>query len=264
MPYCSFQHLSWLASKENRAIGCVSVYNLESIQAVVSAAEQERAPVMLSIDNEAINHAGLIALGSAAIAAAHESAMPVTVHLNHCRSMDLIIQALDLGFGSVMFDGSELPYDENLHHTQSAVRMAHEAGAAIEGELGPLCGPVRGIEQADFLELACSFALETQVDILALSIPKNGGHDLNMLRLIADNLNIPLAIHGASNLDVDEFSRLTPMGVGVIKVNFHSEIKKTLNQTFKEALTVGCNSLDALNLTRNEVQSVVQDKLSYL
>ncbi len=246
------------ARRNHSALACVSVYNLESIQAVVAAAESRQQPVMLSIGNEAIAHAGLEALGNAALHAARQASTPVVVHLNHGRSLDRILQALDLGFGSVMFDGSNLPFCENLQHTRRAVQLAHEAGAAIEGELGPLNGPIGGVQEQDVPELAHAFAQETQVDVLALSIASDLD-DLDVLRSLSLSLPIPLAIHGASRLGPDGASLVSSMGAH--KINFHSEIKRAMQQGGKEALNRGCAALEVLDWQRETVKRTVQQKL---
>lgn len=249
-----------MARRNRCALACISVYNLESIQAVLSAAEQEQAPVMLSIGNEAIAHAGLEALGRAAIQAARQASTPVTVHLNHGRSLDRILQALDLGFGSVMFDGSNLPFEANVQHTRRAAQLAREAGAVIEGELGPLCGPVKGAEGNGVAELAHRFVQEAGVDILALSIPKGGVEDLDVLRSLSLSLPAALAIHGSSRLGPDGASLVSSMGA--LKVNFHSEIKAGLEHGLQSAVQDDCRPLESFAKARENLVQVVREKLA--
>lgn len=259
MPLISALDLLHQTRRNNSALACVSVYNLESIQAVVAAAESRQLPVMLSIGNEAIAHAGLEALASAALHASRMASVPVVAHLNHGRSLDRILQALDLGFGSVMFDGSNLLFDENLQHTRRAVQLAHEAGAVIEGELGPLNGPIHGTENQNVAELAHIFAQETQVDVLALSIATDL-EDLDTLRSLSLSLHIPLAIHGASRLGPDGASLVSSMGAH--KINFHSEIKRAMRQGVKYALSNECSMLQMLDAQRKAVKHKVQEKLA--
>jgi len=233
--------MTWVPAREllqyahkKRFLACVSVYNLETIQAVVKAAEQENAPVMLSIGNEAIAHAGLDALGSAAIRAARAASVPATVHLNHSRSLDLIMHALDLGFGSVMFDGSRLPYVENARLTRRAVKLGHAAGVLVEGELGPLSGPIRGAGTMDVEHLAHRFVHDTDVDLLALSIPPGGLKNLNVLKSIAMTLPCPVAIHGADSLGPDGAAQVHALGAR--KVNFHSGVKRAMLEDIKRTM----------------------------
>lgn len=267
MPLVSMQKLLNFSKQQQCALGCMSVYNLESIQGVLAAAEMESIPVILSIGNEAICHAGLHALGCAAISAAQQTSVPTAVHLNHGRSLDRILEALDLGFNSVMFDGSNLSFSENLKHTRRAAQLAHEVDAAVEGELGPIGGPIFGAEDKDATQLAEIFATETQVDLLAFSIPKVGFKSLDAIHALKQKLKIPLVIHGASQLGPNGTALLSSMGID--KINFHSEIKQALGfgflymeknknmpievlYTIREAVCrVACNKLSNLRSSKN-------------
>lgn len=260
MTWFTAQELLELGRASKTCIACVSVYNLETIQAVLKAAEQENAPIMLSIGNEAIAYAGLEALGSAAIRSARAASVPATVHLNHARSLDLIIRALDLGFGSVMFDGSGLPLAENIRLTRRAVQLAREAGAAVEGELGPLCGPVIGADDADMADLAARFARKTQVDILAFSIPPGGMDDLSILRLLADTLPVPLAIHGAEKLGPDGAAKVHSLGA--LKVNFHTGVKRAMLQGLRSSVCGEAAPMAALTNAYESVTLFVRGKLN--
>lgn len=258
MPLCSFHRLLGPENRPRACIACCSVYNLESIQGVIAAAEAERAPVMLSVGNEAARHAGLAALGRASLHAAREACVPALVHLNHGRSMDLVLKALDHGFRSVMFDGSLLPLEENIQHTRYAVRLAHEAGAAIEGELGPLPGPgdAPGPTGEKILDRALRFVRETRIDVLAVSVPAGGLADPDHVRLLARALPVPLCVHGASGLGPDGAGLLASLGAA--KINFHSEIKAAMRQGLLQ------DAGDALAMTDNAKQALValvRDKL---
>ncbi|WP_461209832.1 class II fructose-bisphosphate aldolase [Desulfocurvus sp. DL9XJH121] len=250
MPHCPFDQILRIARRTRSAIACCSVYNLESIQGVIAAAEEKRAPVMLSVGNEAVEHSGLSALGRAAMRAAEESRIPALAHLNHGRSLDIVLQALDQGFKSVMFDGSRLAPEDNVLHTRYAVRLAHEAGAVIEGEIGPLPGVKNqdGPVMEDLLDRALSFVRETRVDILAVSVPQGGLADPKDVGRLAKALPVPLCIHRGS--------RLGPKGAalmaseGALKINFHTEIKvamyRGLLEDTSDALTMNHNARAAL------------------
>jgi len=262
MPFAAPLDLLADVARRGAALGCVSVYNLETMQAVSEAAAGLELPVMLSVGNEAAAHAGLETLGRCAMAAARGAPQPATVHLNHGRSIEVVAQALELGFPSVMFDGSHLPFEENLARTREAVELARDAGACIEGELGPLSGAIHGGDGADAQELAGRFVAETGVDILAVSVPaaENGGiADLAPLAGLCRQLPCFVALHGAS--------RLGPQGpalaraAGVSKVNFHSEIKKAMALAIGQG---GADPLAALQAMRLAVRQTVQGRLALL
>ncbi len=257
MPLASTHRLQQLSARHAAALGCCSVYNLETIQAVVQAAELERAPVLLSIDTEAVAHAGLTQLGPAALLAAREARVPVGVHLNHCRSLDTLLLALDLGFPSVMFDGSHLPLEENILHTRRAAQLAHASGADMEGEVGPL--PAPGADGGAFLAEALRFLQETEVDILAVSLPKDGTVDLELLERLSATARLPVCIHGASRLGPEGAALVKARGAG--KVNFHSELKAA----FLAGLdSPGANALERCARARRAVRELVREKLAAL
>ncbi len=262
MSMVSVQKLMRLAKHQQCALGCMSVYNLESIQGVLAAAELESTPVILSIGNEAICHAGLHALGCAAISAARQATVPVAVHLNHGHSLDRILEALDLGLNSVMFDGSNLPFSENLIHTRRAAQLAHEVDAAVEGELGPICGPIFGAEDKDVTQLAEVFATETKVDLLAFSIPKGGLRNLDVIYKLKKRLKTRLVIHGASQLGTNGTAILSSMGID--KINFHSEIKQALWSGFQDIEKNRSTPVEVLSTIRQAVTRVACAKLSSL
>lgn len=262
MPMVSVQKLMSLAKQQQCALGCMSVYNLESIQGVLAAAEIESTPIILSIGNEAICHAGLHALGCAAISAAQQSAVPAAVHLNHGRSLDRILEALDLGFNSVMFDGSNLSFSENLKHTRRAAQLAHEVDAAVEGELGPIGGPIFGAEDKDANQLAEIFATETQVDLLAFSIPAGGLKSLDVILSLKQKLKTPMVIHGASQLGPNGTAILSSLGID--KINFHSEIKQALGSSFQYIEKNRNMPIEVLCTIREAVSRVACNKLSNL
>ena len=118
------------------ALPAFNVNNMETIQGIVAAAEAASSPVMLQISPGAIAYAGYETIRDLAFAAAVRSAVPVLVHLDHCRDPEVVRRALRDGFTSVMFDGSPLSLDENTSITQRLVAEAHSAGAIVEGEIG--------------------------------------------------------------------------------------------------------------------------------
>jgi fructose/tagatose bisphosphate aldolase len=221
------------------AVGCFAVHNLEFIQAVVRAAEIEAAPAMLSLDAEGSSLRDLEDLAAAALHAAERACVPIAVHLDHARRFDLLLAGLDAGITSVMFDGSSLPWEEKIALTRKAVHLAHDAGAHIEGEAGPLC------ETAD-MEQARLFAEATGVDCMAVTLPPDCGRTgPALVRELARHLSLPLVLHGGSTLPpalVGEAVR-----AGIRKVNVRRKLSRVFAQTLLQNLDPESGCLAALD-----------------
>lgn len=256
-----------LARSARAAVGCFSVYDAETIAAVVEAASLERVPVALSIDNDVAERGGLDALTHAAITAAREAGTPMTVHRNHARSLDCLRHALALGFPSVMFDGSHLPLEMNMQETRKAAALAHKAGAVIEGELGPvtMAGGQQGMpeEQKDangdapHAGMARYFVAETGVDILAVSIATAGQASLHQLALLCSQVACPVALHNASRLGPD--SAALARRHGVLKVNVHSEIKRAMQDTAAAQAEHAATRQAVISVVRRTLQSLAPE-----
>ena len=204
------------ANRQNYAVGAFNINNLEILQAVMDAAEAERAPVVISTSEGAIKYAGMEELGTLVHLAAKRSKRPVVFHLDHGKNYDLVVRAIKSGFyTSVMFDGSSLPYKENLKLTKRLVTMAHRRGISVEAELGAIAGieDFVSVEEKDAHltdpEQALEFVQRTGCDALAVAIGtshgayKFGGDsqlDFKRLTTIKDLVKVPLVLHGASGI----------------------------------------------------------------
>ena len=200
------------ATDEGYALGAFNVYNLEGTKAVVEAAEAERSPVILQIHPRALAQGGAL-LTSLCIAAAEEATVPISVHLDHCDSAQVLREALRQGVKSVMVDGSALDFQGNAAFTRAMTAEAHAEGAAVEAELGRISGSEDGVE-VDQLEArmtdpeqAARFVERTEIDALAICIGNVHGRypgevrlDFERLAAIRDLVSIPLVLHGASGL----------------------------------------------------------------
>lgn len=240
------------------AVGCFSVYNLESLLAVVAAAEVEGWPAVISLDKHDLGQAKLGPLAQAALYMARTAGMYLSVHLNHGRTLTEIQEALDLGMTSVMLDGSGLAMEENVRLTRQAADLAHEAGGEIEGEYGSL---ITGPED---LPAALDFVERTGVDFLAFSVPKGLPHAeyarrIALLAELASRTAIPLVLHGASRLPED-LLRKAPRS-GVRKVNVHTEILRALGRGIERGRKAGENPLDWLEAATGEVHHVTRERI---
>ena len=163
------------AGRDGYAIGAFNIYNLEGVRAVVAAAEAARSPAMLQILPGALKYGGL-PLVALCQTAAREASVPMSVHLDHSSSVDDIRLALKAGLTSIMADGSQLPYPENVAFSREMAGLAHHQGGLVEAELGRLTGTEDGLTVPEYEsrltdpEQAAEFIAETGVDALAVCI----------------------------------------------------------------------------------------------
>lgn len=217
-------------------------YNLETVQAIVMAAERSQSPVLLQAGSSAFRHAGRL-LAQLALAAAAGSPAALGVHLDHSRSLDEIGYCLGLGYTSVMVDGSHLSWADNISLTKQAVDMAHGQGAWVEAELGAVPGDEDRSVQAKAAEMtdpgrAAEFVAVTGVDALAVAVGNVHGAaqtatviDLARLESIHQAVPVPLVLHGASGLAPGVVRSCLTRGVA--KVNVNTELR----QAFLRAMT---------------------------
>lgn len=226
-----------LAKKENCAIGAFNTPNLECITAVLHAAEELNVPVILSHAELHEPVAPLAVIGPVMVEAAKKAKVPVCVHLDHCETLDYMAVALEMGFTGVMYDGSVLPYEENVANTKLAVAMAKKYGANVEAEIGQLASREGGEEENaggpvyTDPDLAVKFCTETGIDALAPSFGTAHGIykskpvlDLDRVKVIAEKTELPLVMHGGSGVS-DEDYRIAIQN-GIRKINYYSYMSK--------------------------------------
>jgi fructose-bisphosphate aldolase class II len=208
------------------AVGGFNVYNLESARAVIAAAEETHAPVLVQTSEGAVAHAGLEAIATLVRTLAERAQAPVALHLDHARRTEDACAAVDCGYTSVMIDASALPFDENVSATREVVEYAHARGVHVEAELGTLGGieDVGEEERAVLLtdpEQAARFAEATDVDALAVAIGTSHGAykfageprlDFERLEAIAARVPRPIVLHGASALRPEEVAEAERYG----------------------------------------------------
>lgn len=229
------------AHKQKYAVGAFNVPNLESIIAVIQAAEEEGVPVIIQ---HAEVHEDLITLdiiGPIMLEFAKAAKVPVCVHLDHGASFDLCMKAIRLGFTSIMYDASGKSFEENLSETKEVVRIAHAVGVSVEAELGHIFtssvggGEGRGaVGLSDYEsvedcytnpDLAREFVEATGVDALAISFGTTHGVyltapalDLNRILAIKEKIDIPFVMHGGSGVSDEDFK--TAIHNGITKINY--------------------------------------------
>ena len=254
----SLKELMEDAEKGGYAIGAFNVSNLESLMAIMQAAEETGHGVIL---NYAEVHTPFLSMEQAALImldAAKKAKVPVCVHLDHGSSMESCIQAIRLGFTSVMLDASAEDYETNVRETKEIVRLAHSVGVTVEAELGHIFSSDMGLaespKEAETLEsfdsaedvytdpaTAKDFVERTGVDVLAIAFGTTHGIytkkpklDLERITKIKDAVDIPFVMHGGSGLSKEEFQ--TAIRNGIRKINYYTYMTLAGGRAVKEAL----------------------------
>lgn len=231
MPLVSTRTVMQDALDSDCGIGAFNVIHLETAEALVTAAENAGNAVILQISQNCVAyHGALDPIGLATLAVARVSSVPVAVHLDHAEDVELARAAIDLGFGSVMFDGSMLDYDENVRSTADIVRYAHERGVYVEAELGAIGGKAGahtpGVRTNP--REAARFVGETGIDALAVAVGSSHAMtervatiDLELVARLHGALDIPLVLHGSSGVADDQLLAAIRAGMTKINVSTH-------------------------------------------
>ena len=225
------------------AVGSFSVANMEMVLGVLQAAEELRAPVILQIAEVRLRQSPLELIGPLMVAAARQASVPVAVHFDHGKTEKKIGQALELGFTSVMFDGSHLPLE-----TCRIIEMARPYGAAVEAEIGCVGGSEDGSEE---IAMHCTdpadavrFEQETGVDALAIAIGNAHGNykatpklRFDILAQVAADTHTPLVLHGGTGISPEDFRRCAQTGIQ--KINIATATFDSVEQTVRGAYDAG-------------------------
>jgi len=240
-----------IADKEQFALGAFNTPNLESIVAVLNAAEKRDEPVVLM---HAQIHEKLIPLtviGPVMVLLAKKSKVPVCVHLDHGEDLDYLKVALDIGFTSIMYDGSNLDFAENVRNTRRAVALASLTGASVEAEIGRVLRPesesgkgeyVEGMEDDSDMytdpDLAREFCRSTGIDALACAFgsvhgfyAKEPNLDYARLDKIRSLISVPIVMHGGSGISAEDFKKA--IGHGVRKINYYTYLARAGGEAVK-------------------------------
>ncbi|MGB4137801.1 MAG: class II fructose-bisphosphate aldolase [Microbacterium sp.] len=231
MTLVSARELVTDAASRRAGVGAFNVIHLETAEALVAASEAAQLPVILQISqNCADYHGGLEPIALATLAVARRAATPVAVHLDHAERPELVDEAIALGFGSAMFDGGKLPYDENVAITASVVERAHAAGVYLEGELGEVGGKdgahAPGVRTDP--DEARAFVAATGVDALAVAVgsshamlDRSASLDLDLIARLRAALDVPLVLHGSSGVADGVIAQAVRAGMAKINVSTH-------------------------------------------
>lgn len=221
------------AQKGNYAVGLFNTIDTDMLEAVISAAEEKRSPIIIGTAEVLLPYGELKLLAPSLIAAAERATVPVVVHYDHGLTFERCMEALKLGFTSIMFDGSDGDSRKNITDTREIVRIAHSFNATVEGEIGHVGEAVSGDNELDdrytTADEAEFYISQTGVDALAVAIGTAHGAyktkprlDLNRLREIRSRVATPLVLHGGSGLSNDDFRNSVKNGIA--KVNIFTDL----------------------------------------
>lgn len=236
------------AEKGNYAVGSFSVANMEMVLGVLKAAEELNAPVILQIAEVRLKQSPLEIIGPLMVAAAENASTPVAVHFDHGKTIEKITEALDIGFTSVMFDGSHLPLEENIEMTKKVISTAEEYDAAVEAEIGCVGGSEDGSED---IAINCTkpddavrFEKETGVDALAIAIGNAHGNykstpklRFDILKQVDDMTDTPLVLHGGTGISPEDFVKCSKTGIK--KINIATATFDSVENNVREAYKNG-------------------------
>ncbi|MBQ9060610.1 MAG: ketose-bisphosphate aldolase [Firmicutes bacterium] len=245
MSLVNMRELIAQAEIKGTGVGAFNVGNMEMVMGVVKAAEEMDTPVIMQIAEGRLPHSPLALIGPMMVAAARAAKVDIAVHLDHGRSRKTILQALELGFTSVMYDGSSMPYKGNLENTRQVVGLAGKYQAAVECEIGVVGGNEGGdfdhkIRYTDPID-AMKFSRESGADAMAVAIGNAHGVYISEPRLRFDILKkirqksaLPLVLHGGSGISDEDFREA--IRCGIRKVNIATASLNAAAGFAKEAL----------------------------
>ena len=261
------------AKKEHYGVGLFNAVNLEMANAIMDAAESLRAPVIMGTAEILLGAASLAEVAAMVKARAERSPIPVVLHYDHGLTFERCLEALKLGYTSVMYDCSTVPYEENVARVAEMVKIAHAMGATVEGELGHVGdneGEGKLTNPSDFFtdpEMAADYVRRTKVDALAVAVGNAHGDykfppklDFERIIQIQEAVNVPLVLHGGSGLTDQDFREAIRSGIA--KVNIFTDISKAQVKGMQEGLAAGVNNgFDMTPYEVRAIRTVVEEKM---
>lgn len=256
------------AKQEGYGVGLFNTVDLEMAKGVLAAAEKLRSPVIIGTAEVLLPAASLQDLADILIPLAKRSTVPVVVHFDHGLTPSLVEEAIRLGFSSVMYDCSMMPYQENMWAVREMTAYAHAHGVTVEAELGHVGNADAEPQQMLYTdpEQAAEFQAQTKVDALAVAVGTLHGAyrvapqlQFSLIRELAKCVNAPLVLHGGSGLSSDDFRRAIQEGIA--KINIFTDINQAQARAASEAYRPGVGMTDLMPVMRDAVQSAAEEKM---
>lgn len=274
MPLVTTKELLLKAQEGHYAVGAFNVENMEMVQAVVAAAEELNAPVIMQTTPSTLKYADADYFYANVKTAAQKAKVPVVMHLDHGNSFDLAMKAYRAGYTSIMIDGSHELFDENIRLTKSVVYACHAAGVPVEAELGKVGGKEDDLEGGEgnpytVPSEAEEFVNATGVDSLAVAIGTAHGVykgipklDVERLSEIREVVSIPLVLHGTSGVPDEAVKDCVSRGI--CKVNYATDLRIAFTKGVKEYMEKNPDAFDPKKYNsagREEVKQYVMSKI---
>ncbi|MCD8148383.1 MAG: class II fructose-bisphosphate aldolase [Clostridiales bacterium] len=265
MAYVTAKKMLLDAQKGSYAVGAFNAENMEMLKGIIQAAEELRAPVMIGTTSLMIQYGSVETYAAMVRAEAEKASVPVCLHLDHGNSYELAVKCVANGYGSVMIDGSALPYEENIAVSRKVAGMADVMNVPTEAELGRIGGnedQVQGVsDQYTSPEMAKDFVARTGIFSLAVAIGTAHGFyketpvlDLERLKEIRRTVDIPLVLHGASGLTDDQIRACA--AEGICKVNFATELRCAYSNALRACFEKDADLYDPKEYGVIAIQSV--------
>lgn len=261
------------AFRKHYAVGAFNVTNIETTQAVIFAAEELKSPVIVQTSEKALDYAGFDNLSAVVLGMAKRSTVPVVVHLDHGRSVEIAKRCLGVGYSSVMLDLSKLSFSDNLERTKNIVTIAKKHGASVEAELGGVMGREDYVNNKSpkltDVDEAVEFVANSGVSVLAVGIGNAHGVPtaneklhFDLLEKIQNATHFPLVLHGASSSDPADITKAIKLGV--VKINIDTDLRLAFTGAMRKFLHSNPDIYDireVLEAGRNAVSDVVKSKI---
>lgn len=258
------------AQREHYAVGLFNTTDTDMLEAAIAAAEELRAPIIIGTAEVLLPYGELKLIAPSIIAAAKRASVPVVVHYDHGLTFERCMEALQLGFSSVMFDGSAGDYETNIKETREVVRIAHAFGATVEGEIGHVGDAGAGdnllTDMYTTPKEAEEYLAATGVDALAVAIGSAHGVyktkpklSINRLREIRAAVDAPLVLHGGSGLSDEDFR--SSIREGMAKVNIFTDLCLAGQRAMAEGISAGRDYLTIRNMKVEAIKEAVKTKM---
>lgn len=258
------------AQAEHYGVGLFNTTDTDMLEAAISAAEELNSPIIIGTAEVLLPSGELDLIAPSIIAAAKRAKVPVVVHYDHGLTFDRCMQALKLGFSSIMFDGSAGDEEQNIKDTAEIVKIAHSFGATVEGEIGHVGQAALGdnavTDSYTTPEEAEDFINKTGVDALAIAIGTAHGAykekpclDIGRLKEIRAKVDTPLVLHGGSGLSDDDFRNT--IREGIAKVNIFTDLCLAGISAMEEGTAKGMEYLQIRDLKVAKIKEVIKEKI---
>lgn len=275
MALVTVAELAQRAAQGGYAVGAFNLNNMEILQAVIEAAEEERSPVILQASQGGLKYAGIDYIVAMARVAAERASVPVALNLDHGTSFEQAMQCIRKGFSAVMVDGSMLEFEDNVALVRRVADVAHAVGVSVEAELGKIGGTEDDIVVAEKDAMmtdpdeAAEFVERAKPDLLAVAIGTAHGVykgeprlDFDRLLAIKGKVSIPLVLHGASGVPDDAIRRACQLGI--TKINIDTELRVAFSSAVRDTLVSNPKEIDPrkiLGPAREAMKRVVKEKM---